>query len=110
MMRNCARPRWRLLRAMRLGWGKRRSRCGHLMSGLPGERMAVPMIKQCRPKQECPDCVFTVNRAEMAGGSTPLSVGARSETGYVRDENQDRMSRVEAHFGDVYIVSDGMGG
>jgi serine/threonine protein phosphatase PrpC len=42
--------------------------------------------------------------------ATRLSVGARSETGYVRDENQDRMSRVEAQFGDVYIVSDGMGG
>lgn len=38
------------------------------------------------------------------------SVGARSETGYVRNENQDRMSRVRAPFGDVYIVSDGMGG
>lgn len=46
----------------------------------------------------------------MAGRSTRLSVGARSETGYVRDENQDRMSRVKSHFGDVYIVSDGMGG
>jgi protein phosphatase len=53
---------------------------------------------------------FTVNRAEMAGRSPRLSVGARSETGYVRDENQDRMSRVEAGFGEVYIVSDGMGG
>lgn len=39
-----------------------------------------------------------------------LSVGARSETGYVRNENQDRMSCVRALFGDVYIVSDGMGG
>lgn len=38
------------------------------------------------------------------------SVGARSETGYVREENQDRMSWVRAPFGDVYIVSDGMGG
>lgn len=38
------------------------------------------------------------------------SVGARSETGYVRDENQDRMSYVQAPFGDLYIVSDGMGG
>jgi serine/threonine protein phosphatase PrpC len=38
------------------------------------------------------------------------SVGARSETGYVRDENQDRMSWIRAPFGDVYIVSDGMGG
>lgn len=39
-----------------------------------------------------------------------LSVGARSETGYVRNENQDRMSRAEAQFGGVYVVSDGMGG
>lgn len=38
------------------------------------------------------------------------SVGAHSVTGYVRDENQDRMSRVQAPFGDVYLVSDGMGG
>lgn len=38
------------------------------------------------------------------------SVGARSETGYVRDENQDRMDWIRAPFGDVYIVSDGMGG
>jgi len=38
------------------------------------------------------------------------SVGARSETGYVRDENQDRMGWIRAPFGDVYIVSDGMGG
>jgi len=38
------------------------------------------------------------------------SVGARSETGYVRDENQDRMGWSRAPFGDVYIVSDGMGG
>lgn len=38
------------------------------------------------------------------------SVGARSETGYVRDENQDRMCRLSAAFGDVYIVADGMGG
>ncbi len=37
------------------------------------------------------------------------SVGARSETGYVRNENQDRMSYVKAPFGDIYIVSDGMG-
>jgi protein phosphatase len=43
-------------------------------------------------------------------GTTRLSVGARSETGYVRNENQDRMSRVEAPFGEIYIVSDGMGG
>lgn len=38
------------------------------------------------------------------------SVGARSETGYVRDENQDRMTWVRAPFGDVFVVSDGMGG
>ena len=42
--------------------------------------------------------------------ATRWSVGARSETGYVRTENQDRMSRVRAHVGDIYVVSDGMGG
>ena len=40
----------------------------------------------------------------------PVALGARSETGYVRDENQDKMSCVRAPFYDVYIVSDGMGG
>jgi protein phosphatase len=40
----------------------------------------------------------------------PLAVGARSETGYVREENQDRMSCVRTSLYDVYIVSDGMGG
>jgi serine/threonine protein phosphatase PrpC len=38
------------------------------------------------------------------------SVGARSETGYVRSENQDRMSRVRAQFGAIYVVADGIGG
>lgn len=50
---------------------------------------------------------------KMAGRgvlSKRWSVGARSETGYVRNENQDRMSYVQAPFGDIYIVSDGMGG
>jgi protein phosphatase len=42
--------------------------------------------------------------------SKQWAVGARSETGYVRNENQDRMSYVQAPFGDLYIVSDGMGG
>lgn len=42
--------------------------------------------------------------------ATRWSVGARSETGYVRTENQDRMSRVRADIGDIYVVSDGMGG
>lgn len=40
----------------------------------------------------------------------PVAVGARSETGYVREENQDRMSCVRAPLFDIYIVSDGMGG
>lgn len=38
------------------------------------------------------------------------SVGARSETGYVRKANEDRMGWVRTSFGDVYVVSDGMGG
>ena len=37
-------------------------------------------------------------------------VGARSETGYRRSDNQDRMSRMASAVGDVFIVSDGMGG
>jgi PPM family protein phosphatase len=39
-----------------------------------------------------------------------LEVGARSETGYVRDENQDRMSGTRVPLGYLYIVADGMGG
>lgn len=35
------------------------------------------------------------------------SSGARSETGYVREENQDRMSSLVAKFGNIYVVSDG---
>src|ERR1019366_7003579 len=38
------------------------------------------------------------------------TAGARSETGYVRKENEDRMSRVRFSDGYAYIVSDGMGG
>ncbi|WP_148654457.1 PP2C family protein-serine/threonine phosphatase [Paraburkholderia caribensis] len=38
------------------------------------------------------------------------SVGQRSETGYVRSENQDRMSWVRTRVADVFVVSDGMGG
>ncbi len=41
---------------------------------------------------------------------TEWSVGARSETGYKRNENQDRMTRISTEIGDAYIVSDGMGG
>ena len=37
-------------------------------------------------------------------------VGAGTETGYVREENQDRMSRATVPLGQLYIVADGMGG
>lgn len=37
-------------------------------------------------------------------------VGARSETGYVRGENQDRMSGIRLGDYYLYIVADGMGG
>jgi serine/threonine protein phosphatase PrpC len=37
-------------------------------------------------------------------------VGQRSETGYVRAENQDRMSWIRTPIGDVFVVLDGMGG
>lgn len=39
-----------------------------------------------------------------------LEVGALSETGYVRGENQDRMSGSVSPVGHLYIVADGMGG
>lgn len=38
------------------------------------------------------------------------SVGQRSETGFVRAENQDRMSWIRARAADIFVVSDGMGG
>lgn len=36
--------------------------------------------------------------------------GACSETGFFRKENQDRMGRASYHGGEIYVVSDGMGG
>lgn len=39
-----------------------------------------------------------------------LEVGALSETGYVREENQDHMSGRILPVGHLYIVADGMGG
>ena len=46
----------------------------------------------------------------MDSNSARLEVGALSETGYVRDENQDRMSWSPVPLGELYIVADGMGG
>ena len=46
----------------------------------------------------------------MDSDSARLEVGALSETGYVRDENQDRMSWSPVPLGQLYIVADGMGG
>lgn len=46
----------------------------------------------------------------MNSDSVRLEVGALSETGYVRDENQDRMSGSQVPLGQLYIVADGMGG
>jgi PPM family protein phosphatase len=37
-------------------------------------------------------------------------VGALSETGPVREENQDRMHRKKVGLGEVFVVADGMGG
>jgi serine/threonine protein phosphatase PrpC len=37
-------------------------------------------------------------------------VGARSETGYVREQNEDRMARARIGACDLYLVVDGMGG
>lgn len=44
------------------------------------------------------------------GNARLWSVGQRSETGYVRSENQDRMSWIRTKVADVFVVSDGMGG
>lgn len=41
---------------------------------------------------------------------TNLRVGAKSHTGNVRTENQDRMGRFISPFGELYMVVDGMGG
>lgn len=46
----------------------------------------------------------------MPGQTPEMIVGARSDTGKVRDENQDRMTRTQVPLGDLYIVADGMGG
>jgi serine/threonine protein phosphatase PrpC len=46
----------------------------------------------------------------MKSDSAILEVGALSETGYVREENQDRMSGIPVSLGALYIVADGMGG
>src|SRR5215510_15483779 len=46
----------------------------------------------------------------MNSHKAQLEVGARSETGHVRDENQDRMSGAQVPLGQLYIVADGMGG
>ena len=46
----------------------------------------------------------------MDADFSQLEVGACSETGYVRDENQDRMTGDVGPLGPFYIVADGMGG
>jgi serine/threonine protein phosphatase PrpC len=46
----------------------------------------------------------------MSSHKAQFEVGACSETGYVRNENQDRMSGTRVPLGQLYIVADGMGG
>lgn len=46
----------------------------------------------------------------MSRQPVPWSIGARSETGYVRSANEDRMGWRRAPFGDVIVTADGMGG
>src|SRR5215472_110719 len=46
----------------------------------------------------------------MDSNDERLEVGALSETGYTREENQDRMSGAQVPLGHLYIVADGMGG
>lgn len=40
----------------------------------------------------------------------PWVLGARSETGFVRKANEDRMGWQRARFGEIFVVCDGMGG
>src|SRR5262245_65488997 len=42
--------------------------------------------------------------------SVSLRIGAKAHRGLVREENQDRISRLLSPFGDVFVVADGMGG
>jgi protein phosphatase len=51
-----------------------------------------------------------LNINAMNSSQSKIEVGARSETGYVRNENQDRMSRTEVPLGQLYVIADGMGG
>ena len=46
------------------------------------------------------------------GESRPISlrIGAGAHRGLVREENQDRISRIQSPFGELFIVADGMGG
>jgi protein phosphatase len=46
----------------------------------------------------------------VSSSSSEWQVGALSETGPVRDENQDRMQQKRVELGEIYIVADGMGG
>ncbi|HMH53512.1 MAG TPA: Stp1/IreP family PP2C-type Ser/Thr phosphatase [Candidatus Acidoferrum sp.] len=46
----------------------------------------------------------------MDSDNERLEVGALSETGFAREENQDRMSGSRVPLGHLYIVADGMGG
>jgi serine/threonine protein phosphatase PrpC len=39
-----------------------------------------------------------------------LRIGAGAHRGLVREENQDRISRIVSPFGEVFVVADGMGG
>ena len=39
-----------------------------------------------------------------------LRIGAGAHRGLVREENQDRISRIQSPFGDLFVVADGMGG
>ncbi|HQY95176.1 protein phosphatase 2C domain-containing protein, partial [Caldilinea sp.] len=41
---------------------------------------------------------------------SPWILGARSETGFVRSSNEDRMGWIRTAYGDAFVVSDGMGG
>src|SRR5262249_5735329 len=77
-------------------------RAGLLENGKPGT--AVKRFSTSRRRSS-----LTQARG-MDSNDERLEVGALSETGYTREENQDRMSGARVPLGHLYIVADGMGG
>ena len=74
--------------------------------GGAGEQSVVMAVAVAEPALGKP----TPSPAPMSSTPSPWVLGARSETGYVRSANEDRMGWTRTPYGDVFVVSDGMGG